>query len=371
MEIRLSNAISVIRIVSMYWIVAVNYLNHIYQKFYDANYLESIGNTKSFMETLNSGSLIDKLSVQFAFAGGGGVVMLAIISGFALWWSFEKAGRFDIGKYVISRVSRTYVPYLIAVFVSLIVGFFFLNIEFNRWTIAVLFSGSARYNIPAYNFNPPFWYITMLLGCYTLFPVLIHIFNRFKIYGVIAFTAIVWIIYYLVRLPFNFTYIDIDPFYPIMPFFTMFSIGAIACYAVLRLKDKLKLLGIIAVPITALLVIWFTFIEPLSRESWSMNNVYWFGIICSVLFGSIGYLLPERWHNKLMFVSRGTMAVFLFHYLLVPFITEHTYVSITVVLVSIYVVFLVVGSFYQKLIDNTVVKFTRNILSREVKIESV
>lgn len=386
---KISNGVSIARIISMFWIFSVNYFPFIFKAFYGVEYQYAIETSRNYINVMETSPwIIDKIIFVASYAGWSGVVIFAIMSGFSLWLSILTSGTFRVGDYVVKRFNSIYVSYFIAVIIAFIAGSFIRNIELESFSLVAMTMGAARFVGSAYEYNPPMWFITLMLLCYLFFPIIPIIYNRFRILGVTAAVACFCGVYLFFRLSFGPSYYLTvkGPEYPLMPFWVFLCFGLLASHFIfkhrgmqirirnisLRVTDALCAF---AIPVSGYLFYWFIYLEPQKNlaTSWNIFDPYWLGVVAAVALFAIGYYLPASWHKPLRWLSRGTLAVFLYHYIILPFLipymkpplfTQH----LSVALLGTYVVMLAFLSMFQYILDKTIVKFTRHLTSREYKL---
>jgi len=162
---------------------------------------------------------------------------------------------------------------------------------------------------------------------------------------------------------------DLKCLYPLMPFIIVFIAGALFIHLVI--KFKLNKLLIPLIPICFGIVFYMVVFETQETNIPTILNPYLAGFIAMVALFSIGYWLPVGWYKALRFMSRGTLAVFLFHYLAIHIIIRFfiPYIpSLTVAILFIYTGLMVVGCCYQWLFDKYVGVFIKNKLEKSYTI---
>jgi hypothetical protein len=361
---RISNAISVAKILAMGWIVAVNYYSWLFEGLYKVEYTYAL---KNFIEVMNKNEFIlDKVTYVLSYAGWAGVVVFAIVSGCSLWLSKIKNG-FNIKDYTANRVVELYLPYLVAVVVSFI-GFTIYNIIYRKAdifvesTVASLMVGAGRFSPNAQVFNSPFWFISLIILLYICYPILPFIYKEFKLKGIAILTGLCFIAYFFIG-----KYLNV--FYPLLPFFQWFCMGIIIIQLIYN--RNVKWLCVYLIPLCLMTLVYLLYIEPQSRNEWSINDAYLVGFTACVLFMSIGYLLPMKLNGILRWLSRGTFAVFLYHYLgtrLLPQVLVNI-PSITVIYFVLYGVMLLFGSCFQTFIDWNVTQYIKPYFNKKIQQE--
>jgi peptidoglycan/LPS O-acetylase OafA/YrhL len=374
---KISNGISVARILSMFWIICVNYFSNaiIFNSFFHTDYHQTIANSESFINTMSSNSwLADRIMFCFSYAGWSGVVIFAILSGFSLWYSNLQSKTFTISNYIQKRFTRIYVPYLISIPFAFAIGLFTQDTGLVPNSLAGMITGAVKFIGNAYTYNPPMWFITLALLLYLFYPIIPILYSKFKIWHVVVMIAILYL--------FNeFASSLSSTLYPLLPFWIYFCIGILLIHFIYKYRDYtfntkryklnfITLLSIIAIPITLYAMYQFIYIQPQNTSyDWHILNPYWLGLIGMIFFFSIGYLLPTKWNNVLKWLSRGTFAVFLSHYIILPLIARSLgqIGHISIAFIGYYIILLAVLSVIQSYSDKLINKYIKPIFQTEYK----
>jgi hypothetical protein len=109
--------------------------------------------------------------------------------------------------------------------------------------------------------------------------------------------------------------------------------------------------------ISAGFVYWQVYAAPASRldAAWAVYFPFFVGIAAAISFLILGFFLPPRFYKFLRWLSRGTLGVFLYHYLLYPYwvsiIGPNPAISYFVFMFLVFFAMLFFFSFFQKKID--------------------
>ena len=368
---RLSNAISVARIICMFRIISVNYFPHIFNKFYGVSYVDAVKTQENYMSIMNQNTwFIDKVAYFLTYSGWSAVVAFTILSGFSLWLSVKKSGTFTLSSYIQSRLTRIYIPYLIIVFVA-----YFMSNSHGIFSMSALIGVASRYNSGAYDLDVPLWFKSAIFICYLVFPLIVIIYKYTKTVGIIL-VAIACFVASVLTANTN------SEWYPLFPFVFFMVVGIALAEIVYKLKSKwIIIASVILIPVCSLVYLWINYIEPSSSvgENWNLVQIngvplsgfVLLGLTGVILFMSIGYLLPKMWGKWLIILSRGTFTVFLVHYLLVPGINKLALMfnqHLSVFLVGIYIAMLIGLSCYQWVIDRLVVNKIKMMFNTKYSI---
>lgn len=356
---RISNAISVSKIVAMFWIVAVNYYSWLFTGLYGVEYQYALSN---FIQVMNKNEFIlDKITYVSAYAGWAGVVMFAILSGCSLWLSKIKNG-FNLTEYIPKRIMSVYLPYLIAVGISFVIftvyNYFFHSFPiFIESSLSSLIIGAGKFAPNSSVINTPIWFISLIILLYICYPIIPFIYKEFKLIGIAILTGICFVLYFFFG-----KYLNV--LYPLLPFFQWFCLGIIIIQLIYNRNVKYFCIGLIPICLTAL--VYLLFLEPQTRSEWRINDAYLVGFIACVCFMAIGYLLPIKWNRILLWLSRGTFAVFLYHYLGTRIFPQFLIIipSITALYIVLYSVFLFFGSCFQTFIDWNITQYIKPLFKK-------
>ncbi len=363
MHDRVSNGISVVRIFSMFWIVAVNYFSWLFRDLYSVDYAVATANSTNFITTMNENeSVIDKISYMLAYSGWLGVVAFATVSGVSLWFSTLKKGTFKLNDYISSRICGIYVPYLLSIPVAVVIAYIIRGGEvFKSMGISALIMGGARFNDAAHVLNTPMWFVSLIILLYLAYPVFVFMYSKFNIKSIVIATAFLFVVNWFFAK-------QLGVFYPLMPFLIVFLVGFLFMHFIYNSPEQNKLFSIIAIPICFTTLLWMIYFEPQIKGVSMVNDYYFAGVVAMVLMFSVGYLLPVKWNKVLMYMSRGTLAVFLYHYLFIhPVVFATSWIkSLTVSLWLIYGSMLTVGVFMQSYVDKKIAQYIKPLFNKEI-----
>jgi len=374
-ELRISNGISFARIFSMFWIFMVNYFSTgIFRNYYKVEYQYAIEKGENFLKVMNtSPSFLDKSFFALSYAGWSGVIAFFFLSGFSLWFSILKRKTFNIVGYAVRRFKSIYPTYLMSVVITVAVVIMRKTIIIKSKDVAALIVGAAKFVSNAQDFNSPFWFITAISMCYLFFPLLPMIYSRFKFTGLLAFVVVNYIFF---RVP-----VLSDTLYPLIPFFVYVCIGVLACHIIFRYLAKneaiMKLFCIFAIIVGYFVIYRYVYGEPVQKcmqTTWALSHPYEAGVVFAAVFFAAGYLLPAVFNKGLIWLSRGTLAVFLYHYLLYPdlvpilqprFFGGH----LSLMFICTYVCFLLFFSFLQGLFDKKIGRRVSETLTKHYNFD--
>lgn len=371
----------------MFWVFATNYLPWIFPAYYGADYSYATEKAENFVNLMEKSPwLVDKVALWFSSAEWPGVTIFAFFTGFSLWFSILNSGVFKVGDYVVKRFNGVYVPYLVSAVVAFLVGAFLRDIEVESFDLAALVMGAAAFVPSAARYNPSMWFISMVFLCYTFFPIIPIIYSKLRFAGlaILALAGLGFFAYYGA----SYFMFEKGPLYPLMPFWIFLCFGVVACHLVyvyrhLNLRIKGLNLGVVdmlclpAIILGMYFMYRYLYLEPASdlEAIWFARNSFPAAMAGALVFFAIGYLLPVKLHRLLRWLSRGTLGVFLYHYIFLPFLVPYigpslftTHLAIT--LVVTYYLMLVYSSLLQILLDATIIKCTRFFSGRAYEIRA-
>jgi len=359
-ETRISNAISVAKIVAMGLIVSVNYFSWLFNGMYGVEYQYALSN---FIEVMNKNEFIlDKIAFVSAYVGWSGVVMFVILSGCSLWLSRIKKG-FNLISFIKDRITGFYFPYLLAVAISFI-GFTVVNTirptySIESGSLLALIMCGADYNINAQLYNTPLWFASVIVALYFIYPFIVFLHEK---YGAKGILVVILLLFLPVIFIGNFPVVTS----PLLRFLVLFCCGILAVN--MLIKYDLKIISIVCTSISIPLIVYFAYIQPQQEPVWVVNNTFAVGILATVVFLAIGYYLPVKWNKVLRWLSRGTFTVFLYHYLLIHIISPSMAMipSLSLALLLAYGTMLVGGSFMQGFVDKKVSQYITPLFNKTI-----
>jgi len=376
-QLRLSNAISAARILCMLWIFSDNYFPFVFSGFYDSPYGLAISRSGNFLDAVAPVSYPDRLYTFFSYSGWSGVVGFIFLSGFSLWFSLRKSGVFEIRDYFVKRITSVYIPYLAAATVSLLFSVLYRKMPPQMYDAVALVFGMARLVPSAYNCNPPLWFITIIGFLYLFFPLVPMVYSRFRTRGLVVFTLLVSA-FTLATIP---LYNQLGHLHRFIPVFCC----GILLAELLHSRANFTIGGLPGVktaswfiaPVALCLLakyIYFDFAANTQAAWGAGSHQYLAGFSGVAAFLAIGYLLPLKPHALLRWLSRGTMGVYMYHYVvlyaIVRYISaEYLTSHLIIALPGIYALLLAWFSIYQYYFDKTVTSAARKALNATYRLD--
>jgi len=155
-------------------------------------------NWTAYMEFDPTPAHLYSLAKTFALAVGPFVHVFFVLSGFGLTLSYLKGrGSWDWRRWAWRRVTKIFVPYIVAVVFSFVLGVLgsFLHpsvdMEFS-WLALFKYLAFIRNFYPAvWGWNRPLWFMPVIVGLYLSFPILIKILEKWGAWALVLVAAVV------------------------------------------------------------------------------------------------------------------------------------------------------------------------------------
>lgn len=133
--------------------------------------------------------------------GGTGVHAFIFISGFGLAWSLLHKEKFSISAFYYKRFLKVYSPYIITVSLIFLLNIF-IPVYDDGWYAYLghvfLFKMFFESIIGSYGYH--FWFLSTIIQCYMLFPLLFRMEAKMKVYFVVlcVVLSLSWSVYIVV-----------------------------------------------------------------------------------------------------------------------------------------------------------------------------
>jgi peptidoglycan/LPS O-acetylase OafA/YrhL len=366
---RLSNGISLARIVCIFWIFSVHYLQLPWFPHFTngLHYDDAVNNIHlAWTTAANQATLLDGVFLWVSFFGYNGNFCFYILSGFSLWFSFKAKGQFSLGEFFEGRFIKLYIPYAVCVFISYYLSVGLLLHVPKEYDLYGLLIGGAGFNPDWRLYNSPLWFMSYLFILYLFFPFIVLIYKKFRAIGLAALFVIAFLssrhgaFFVLNAYVYCFMW-GILLMELIDTVIRRFSTSQSNRHAAYVAASMIILSG-------SGIVYYLYFKTTLNLEAPVFNSI---GLaICVILFSvSTGMLFPTN--SKFMrahtLLSRGTLSVYLYHYLLVRVFTENTWLGsfdifmqrlphlflnhISLMFMSIFLLMLIICALFQSFLD--------------------
>jgi peptidoglycan/LPS O-acetylase OafA/YrhL len=140
--------------------------------------------------------LLETLFNVFAFAAGPFVQVFFILSGFGLTLAFfEGKSNWSWKRWMWRRVTKIVVPYVIAVFLTFVLGalgsYLYSSIDMRFFWTSLLahFVFIRNFYPPSWDWNYPLWFMHVIVGLYISFPVLIKILEKWGLWALLLISV--------------------------------------------------------------------------------------------------------------------------------------------------------------------------------------
>lgn len=313
---KISNILSVSKIISMFGILSTNFIGGygnpawgLYVPFSRKFFIE---NNQTFFSSLEY-NFIDRIFISFSYQSYAWVYVFIMLSGFGLTLSMVYKKKFHLPDFIWSRFSNLYVNYLLAVLISIFIMkcFFSFVTTIGSKQVFALFLCAADILPTAQSINDPFWFMSVIMLMYLFYPIIPLLYKYGNLIGVFFFCII-------------FNEFSSFLFFP-FPWFKFMLFGSLILLILLKLFQYVSPKKIWVVFFVAFIFfsydildkIYFILLSQDTTTKLTLVNSYSLGFIFLFFSISVGGLIPgnRKMNSILLFLSRGTIAVFFFHYL--------------------------------------------------------
>jgi len=218
----------------------------------------------------------------------------------------------------------------------------------------------------------------ILFILYLFFPLFPIIYKKLHFIGLFIFTLLCHNLWLIGRDIKNIKLgLDCFPYFWITLCIGVLVSHLIYKYLNVRIKTiKIRdIISVFAIPVFGYFLLKFIYLEPAINltTTWRVKHVYAAGVMGALTFFLIGYVLPLKLYKPLRWLSRGTFGVFLYHYLLLPFIMPYIKPSIftshlSIAMLIIYLVLLIFMSIFQGFLDKTIIKYVMKLIKTDYNI---
>jgi peptidoglycan/LPS O-acetylase OafA/YrhL len=143
-------------------------------------------NCMGYMEIAPAPALAHKLADIVTLAGGSFVHVFFVLSGFGLMLAYlrrSKAGWSWLG-WARRRITKIVVPYEIAVILTFLMGilgsylYSKVDTQFSWGSLLAYMTFTRNFYPLSWIWNPPMWFMPIIIGLYLCFPILVRIFEK-------------------------------------------------------------------------------------------------------------------------------------------------------------------------------------------------
>ncbi len=156
-------------------------------------------NWTSYMRFASTPAPLYSLASAFAVAVGPFVQLFFILSGFGLTLSYLKHGKSEWSwkRWAWRRITKIVIPYLIFVLCSFLLGiigsylYASVDMRFSWASLLAHLTFTRNFYPPSWGWNPPLWFMPIIIGLYVSFPVLIKILEKWGPWVLLLISALV------------------------------------------------------------------------------------------------------------------------------------------------------------------------------------
>jgi peptidoglycan/LPS O-acetylase OafA/YrhL len=299
------------------------------------------------------------------------VQVFFILSGFGLAMGYleRNKGGWSWKRWAWRRGAKIVFPYYVFVIFSFILGIIgsilyeTVNVQFSWVSLISYLTFTRNHYPPSWVWNPPLWYMPVIIGLYVIFPVLLIILRKWGPVKLLLISLFITYISLLIAFNAGKTGIHASDFF--LFWTTQFAMGMILAYIRVNDAQKLRLLiGFRAILVGAALYFCSWMVTTYIPNGRVFNDsITSFGVFLIILnFGWwIRRIMPSV-NKPLYSISKQSYFMYLIHYPVLSFIIGplfHTPMHPIVVfmLVGIYILFIFfLCSFISKPITNISLK---------------
>jgi len=255
-------------------------------------------------------NVIQYLSTYF---GHYGVQLFIFCSGYGLTVLYQKK-EVNYKKYISKRLLKLYPVFTISIIILLVYRHGILGYPFTYRTIG---SVVIRYTLIAnlipgkiFSLNGPFWFYSMIVQLYLLFPFLISLVKKNKA----SYLWYILIISYIIILTTNsfFTSIHLNLYFNFIGNLPVFILG------ILFAKNNYFRISIILWVVSLLLFIG----GQLNHYLWHFSQITFIIVFLPILLGLYNFFKRSKLHNFLLYTGGLSMYLFAVHgYMRIPWVT--------------------------------------------------
>lgn len=153
----------------------------------------------NYMKLAATPVLAHSLVKIFSLAVGPFVQVFFILSGFGLTMTYLKQGKTNWSwqKWVWRRITKIVVPYEIVVILSFMLGilasylYTTVHVQFSWLSLLSYLTFTRNFYPPSSVWNPPLWFMPVIIGLYISFPILLRILEKWGIWMLLFISVIV------------------------------------------------------------------------------------------------------------------------------------------------------------------------------------
>ena len=155
-------------------------------------------NWTGYMELKTTPAVLYSLARLFALAVGPFVQVFFILSGFGLTVAYlHSRADWSWKRWAWRRTTKIVIPYVIVVILSFVLGIVGswlyppLDMQFSGKSLLAYLTFTRNFYAPSWAWNPPLWFMPVIIGLYASFPVLIKVLERWGPWVLLLVSALV------------------------------------------------------------------------------------------------------------------------------------------------------------------------------------
>lgn len=157
-----------------------------------------LDNWTGYMRFTTEPALVYSLARLVALAVGPFVQVFFILSGFGLTMGYlEGRASWRWKRWAWRRITKIVIPYVIAVFFSFALGmlgsylYSFVDKQFSLGSLLAYLTFTRNFFPSSWAWNPPLWFMPVIIGLYISFPVLIKVLEKWGVWVLLLLSAFV------------------------------------------------------------------------------------------------------------------------------------------------------------------------------------
>lgn len=155
-------------------------------------------NWTGYMEFATTPAVIYSLAKIFALAVGPFVQVFFILSGFGLTIAyFNGKTNWSWRRWTWRRITKIVIPYAIFVVFSFVLGilgsylYTSIDVKFSWVSLLAYLTFTRNFYPPSWIWNPPFWFMPVIIGLYISFPVLVKILEKWGLWVLLLISVFI------------------------------------------------------------------------------------------------------------------------------------------------------------------------------------
>lgn len=333
--------------------------------------------------------LIKYSPAHMFIAGHEAVLLFFILSGFVLSIPFNNNQNFSYSTYIIKRICRIYLPYLVAISLAMLMSVTFYSSDMSGLSSQINWESSLNikavlehlFFIGSYQnglYDPVIWSLIHEMRISIIFPFLMYFVLKNSWKKTLLFAVLVSIVgYVMTTISINVLGIKTD-FFHTLYFTSLFIIGALLAKYRVPIVQRIQLLSR---PVKVLLILfgilaytnsWWTYSIPVMNNEVfhiSLINDYltvWGIVIFIVMSFSLKTLLKLLETKLLMFFGKISYSLYLYHVICLKVLVSSLYglLNTEVILLITLIISIAVATLSYKYIELPSIRLGKKLVSK-------